>query len=187
MGEMKTWYDVKNSRLKFFYGTMEEEDCAEFSGFVPKSVVVKGDEAVKEYAALQIKNYKQEEKSRLRERWQKICATNYPIEVSCGNVVLKGRIVDYQGPKSDRGAITVLLEEPKEYRGKIHHAMCFAYGMASRQFFEEDGKLTGWAVEKAKSSIVEIYKEKRKEIEKKQSNPAAYETMKRLNKKEKNQ
>jgi hypothetical protein len=173
------WYDVQNGRLKYFYGPLQSEGCAEFCGFVPEEVVSKGDEAVKRYVAAEIKKKEIAKWKRLNKRLRKIESTNFPIEVIHGGVYLKGRIIDYSPKNDDRGGIEVLLEEPREYKGKDQIIECFGLRIP---FFDDDGNLTEEMIEYAKRCLIEIYEERRKEILKQKSAPQAYEMVKRLNK-----
>lgn len=155
---MKVTYSEDFGKLRFVC----EKDGYKLSDTIPDFVIDKGETAILKYVRGKMYRHIRQTKTyntKNKERKEKIKNTNTPISLKHKGHELKGRIVDYIGP-SDRGLITILLESPEEYAGSDSVHDCYGMAMSGICVFDDDGNLTGWAINRAFKSLRRIYDEK---------------------------
>lgn len=128
---------------------------------IPSKILLKGDEAVHKYIAVQMQKAinEQEEIKRVKEKIRK---TNIPILVRCDDgTVVTGRLIDGQ----DRWAISVILEEPKECAGDYSiPASGVDFSDEPYSFYDKYGEVHPSFISKAKKLFRWVYYQKRSEI-----------------------
>ena len=90
-----------------------------------------------------------------RQRQKKILQTNVPIETETEGITLRGRVVYGNRP---RELFRVILEHPKNRKGKYICFGHFGYAMICFHAFSPTGELTERALQRAKHFLIEIYR-----------------------------
>lgn len=139
---------VPNDRREAYY-------LYETSNVVPQRIIEQGKEVIKEYVGRRVEENINRQKRKNRKHEQFEANPDFPIEVKCGRVILKGKIIS-----ATSDIVRVRLEAPKNYQGETEVAFGFASAMAGHYIFEgESDKFSGYAIKRAQGLLVKIYKE----------------------------
>jgi len=133
------------------------------NGIVPDDVVAQGVGAVKKYAQQKV-NAEIKKQKATDKKWEEFERNpNTPISVTYGGVLLEGRIIS-----AEDTTIKVRLEKPAKYQGESFVIYGFASAVAGHKRFKKLGEFTDNALETARGLLVEIYKQKKHELENKE-------------------
>ncbi len=164
---MKITFVEEDGRLLFRHST---KDGDSISNLVPREMWGKDPAFIRKFAEKRISEIITEkemvEKEKLA-RVERIHNLNKEVCVKHHNKNLVGRIIYYPGDGRGRGGVTVILESPKKYSGKVDIVSCMGMGFAGIHIFEDDGHISEWTLAKAKESLVSIHRQRKIEIERK--------------------
>lgn len=164
---MKIEYKEEFGKLKFICYEGERK----LSGAIPNKIIDKGDAAINQYVQARMlkhlnrpkkTNVKSKRKKREERIEKRVKNTNVLISLKYKDQNLRGRIINYKG-EDNRGEVTIILESPKQFKGRDYIATCFGMGIMGIQVFDEEGRLTEWTINEAKEMLIEIYEQNKKQ------------------------